>query len=55
MPCKVTKLRCKKNGESPISGRPSPIDFNRVKRDLGKTSDACTAYITTYINGYPDI
>ena len=22
-------------------------DFNRVKRDLGKTIDICTAYITT--------
>ena len=37
------------------SERPSPIGFNAVKRDFAKTLDACTAYITTDMNGYPDV
>ena len=43
------------NLRGPISERPSPIAFNGVRFDLGKTIDACTAYITTDINGYPDV
>ena len=40
-----------KNLSVPISERPFPIDFkfSGVKRDLHKTIDACTAYITTDI------
>ena len=40
----------------PISERPSPIDFNGGKRDLGKTIDACTTYTLpqAYEYGYPD-
>ena len=41
--------RCKEF-ESPISERPSSI-----KHDLGKTTDACTVFITTDMNGYPDV
>ena len=43
---------------TPISVRPSPIDFKWVKRDLGKTIDTCAAYITTnyqIMNGYPEV
>ena len=46
---------CKEFDSSPISERPSPIDFNGVKRDLGKMINSCIAYITIDMNGYPEV
>ena len=44
-----------KNFSVPISEHPFPFDFNGVKRDLGKTSDAYSIHYHRYMNGYPDI
>ena len=44
--------RCKKKIESPNFWTSFSIE---VKRDLGKTINGCTAYITKDTNGYPDV
>ena len=49
----VEQQPCVKNLRVPTSERPSHIDG--VKRYIGKTIDACTAYITTNMNWNPDI
>ena len=45
----VKKLR---SPPPPISERPSPIDFNGVKHDLGKMVHACPKYNTIGENGW---
>ena len=50
------RSRCKEFERLPFLSVPiNPIDFSEVKHGLGKTIDACTAYITTDMNGYPDV
>ena len=51
----ISLHRCKEFANPSFLSVPLPFDFNGVKCDLDEIIDACTAYITTDMNGYLDI